>query len=544
MSELKILIVDDEELIRDGIARKIQKMFPHALIVGKAEDAATALEIVRTDRPGIVITDIRMPEIDGFEFIEQLKKEKHDVKFILVSGFEDFEYARKAIRLGVGDYLLKPVDNEELRSVVEKMELQIAEENHEKSKINELKSKSRNTYAFLLNKYLTDLINHTDEFDVQSVLKPLETIDVTFPNTYFSVVTIIPGNLNKLPLFPEKEDMTVALFAAMNITEEVLKASGYTVVFENLKKENHIVAIINHENIQPGDLVKQCRKLLGYLNEYLGMNVSIGIGKYCTAAAGIGNSYTESYSAALQKFVLGDNNVIYADDIPDSNSITFFMSENDKQLLLSCLTSNAADKAKEAVDRVFAKAKSEKLSYANLKTLYIDIAIMIAKIIRENGGSMNHISKEDIFSEDYVARFTTSEELGSWLKECITSTCAYLSDLRKSDGRHAIEEIKEYINNYYYTEINLNDLSKKYYINASYLSLLFKNESGERFVDYITRVRMEKAKELLSNTDLKTYKIAEMVGYADARYFSDVFSKCAGTTPTKYREMLAANVLN
>jgi two-component system, response regulator YesN len=140
--QMKILVVDDEEIIRDGLSRKIERLIPNAVIVGKAQDANQALELVKLQHPDIVITDIRMPETDGLKFISLSKEIYKDICYIIISGYQDFEYARNAIRLGVEDYLLKPIDNDQLKEVIRKLELKIIEGLRRESMLSDLKSKA------------------------------------------------------------------------------------------------------------------------------------------------------------------------------------------------------------------------------------------------------------------------------------------------------------------------------------------------------------------------------------------------------------------
>jgi two-component system, response regulator YesN len=535
---LKILIIDDEELIRDGVAIKLERLMPDVHVIGKAQDAHQALEIIKINVPDIILTDIRMPEIDGLKLIEMVKEEYPGIRFVVISGYQDFEYAKKSISLNVGDYLLKPIDNIELKNIIEKLDFEINQEKQKNEYLLNLKSNANSSTYFLRNKYLTDAIYFAGEFEIDYIKKALEKIQICFPEMYYTVITLIIDNIDCLPGFPGKKDISLAKFAIINIVEESLSSFETVAAFENLKKENQIVAIINHKNsCSSSRLVLECQKLQKSLSSFLKVNATIGIGKSYSDINLLNNSYIESHTAVMQRIVLDNENVIHIDSVPDSSRVTFFMSENERQLLSSYIAARNLNNSLEVLEKIFLSMKSHRTSFATVYIVCFDILIILGKIVKESGISWENIFKDKVISEESILQYTTLEELKSWLKECVTSICSYLSKLNKSDGKKSIEEIKEYVKNYYYTDINLNDLANKYFINSSYLSQLFKNETNEKFVDYVTRIRVEKAMELLSNTSLKTYEIAAMVGYSDPRYFSDVFLKVTGKTPSKYREL-------
>lgn len=539
MMNLKVLVVDDEALIRNGICKKIERLVPNTTIVGRAEDAIEAIEMVKEHHPNIVITDIRMPEIDGLQFINMAKAIYSDIKFVVLSGFQDFEYARRAMRLGVEDYLLKPIDNQQLKSIIENLQHKIEEEQLQINMISDLKSKVNANLAFIKNKYLTDLISTDSENDILQIIKNLELIGIKFNYIYYSVVTISISNLLDLYSSISSEDILQKKYEICDIAEETLSSVGTAIAFNNLKDENQIVVIVNHDNILNNNLIFNLPKLssniINSINKFLNLSVSIGIGESYDNINLVHASYLESYTSVMQRIVLGDKRVIHIADIPDSNRITYFLSDENKLLLISCMKEGSYKKSLEIIDNVFNQIKTKEISYLNIKVLYVDLILLFTKTVKEAGGTFEKIFPFDILSESFISKHSSLYSIHTWIQNCVKSICNYILDLKKSSGKKVIEEILGLIDNYYYTDLSLNDLAAKYYINLSYLSQLFKTETGENFIDYLTKVRIEKAKELLKSTELKTYKISELVGYSNSRYFSDVFQKNVGVTPTTFR---------
>ena len=534
---LKILIVDDEEFIRNGISRKIQRLLLPVEIVGKAEDADEALELIKELQPNVVITDIRMPGMDGLQFIEKAKSIKTDIKFIVMSGYQEFAYAQKAIKLQVEEYLLKPIDNDQLKETIEKIQQRMDTEMVQQKKIIELQHSGQ---IFLKNKYLTDILYSGGEFDIQYIIKGLGALKMQFNLQYFFMITIVIENFHNIPRFTVEEDMPLVKFVIQNIAEEGFRNLGEVIVFENLQVDNQICIIINHssEVHKKAAINKSCDTLQNNLKKLFCIDVSIGIGRNYANFNRVKNSYWESNTAVMQKISRGNAKIIHIDDVPKSNQITFFLSDQEKLLLFSYINSSDYDHATKIIENIFKKIKEKELCYSNIKTLVLEIFIMLGKIVTEAGINIDNIFYDNVFSEKYISQYKTLEELQDSIYKHINSICCYFEDLKKSDGKTAVVDIKEYINNYYYVDINLTQLASKYYINPSYLSQLFKSETGEKFVDYVAKVRIEKSKDLLMNTSLKAYEIAEMVGYNNSRYFSEVFIKHVGCTPTQYREII------
>lgn len=537
--EIKILIVDDEEIIRDGICKKIERLMPDALVVAKAKNAKEALEIVKSNHPNIIITDIRMPGIDGLQFISMAHNLYKDIKYIIISGYQDFEYARNAIRLGVKDYLVKPIENEQLKDILEKLEKEISEETLQETAISQLKSKANYSIDIIKNKYLTDLTNHSNEFDISQIVKNLEFIDIEFTKRYYTVINILVSELDASSSF-SASDFPLLKFSIRNISQEILAVTGTALVFEHFKNDRQVVVILNHDIDLEADsisgLPKICDNLIYFSKKYLKISLTIGIGGTYENISKLPTSYMESYTACMQRIVLGNNKVIHYCDIPDSNLINFFLSDESKLMLTSYIKDANHKQANIIIDKALSKVNDSNLPYSNIKLLYIDLMLLFNRTVKEAGGSWEKIFIQDIFSDDFLLNYTSLSQLQEWLKNSIVIICEYITSLTKSHGKKVIDEVSDFIDNYYYTQINLSDLANKYYLNPNYLGQLFKNETGENFTDFLSNVRLEKAKNLLLNTELKAYKIAEMVGYNNPRYFGEVFQKNTGLTPTEFRK--------
>lgn len=536
---LKILIVDDEEIILSGISKKIKRLTPQFDIIGCAGTAAEALEIVKKQHPDIVITDIKLPGIDGLEFIEMAQKICSNTEYIIISAYEDFHYAQKAISLGVADYLIKPVNNDRLLNILSKLENKISHELEEREKMLSYERKAKSGEIHIKNKYLNDLINENNMEICNQIINTLSTFETNFIYGNFTAITIAVKTFDRANAISSHKDIPLLKLSMINMSEETLSGMGNVIAFENLAINKHIVVIINHKlevlnGVSYIDTL--CENLLSRINKFLGVDVAIGIGRSYKSISKISVSYTESLTACMQTILLGNYKALNIASIPEVDKINFIFTEEDERLLQLFINSGEYNKAYKLIDQAFVKIKRTNLSYQNIKILWMQMELMLSRILKEAGGTWNNVFNKNILSSKQLSSSTSLNEFIDCIKASVFSVSDYINNLRKSDGKKGIDEIKEYINKYYYTNVNLNQLSEKYYLNSCYLSQLFKQETGSNFIDYLTNVRLEKAKNLLLDTNLKIYQVSEMLGYNSFRYFSDLFSKMVGCTPSKFRE--------
>ena len=537
---MKVLVVDDEEFIRNGIANKIKRIIPYVEEVYKCGDAYEAIEMIHNINPSVIITDIRMPELDGLSFIEKVIQINPHIKFIIISGYQEFEYARKAIQLQVEGYLLKPVENEQLKELLDGIHNKLSSQVEAQSYLSQLKHQAKDGLQLMQNKYLMDLVYCTDKDNMKSIVAILESLEICFNLSYYSSIVIKINHIDSRLGLTSYENQDTIRFIIRNIIQEIVETKGSRAwVFEDLHLTDKMYAVINHGSFwscHPEEQINCYRQIVSRLQELTGIDISIGSGRSYNDIKQIGDSYQEAHTAVIQLSSDKDGSVIHIDRVPRENKITFFLPDYEKVQLISYMRNNDYIAADKIIDTIFCTIEDHNLSKENIKILSLEIVMIITKFVIESDISMEKIFTENICSEEYLRQYTTLEQLKQAIKQCVKLICNYMIQMKKSDGETAIEEIKTYIDKYYYTEINLGQLANKYFINSSYLSQLFKNKTGKKFTDYITNVRIEKAKELLIATNLKTYEIAEVVGYSNPRYFSEVFVKYENHTPTQFRQ--------
>ena len=324
---MRILIVDDEYIIRNGLKSKIERLIPEIKEIFLSEDAITALRQIAAIQPQIIITDIRMPEMNGLAFIERAKNLCPYTKFIIISGYQEFEYAKEAIKLNVEDYLIKPIENEKLKGVINRIKKQFDEENGKKQKLYELKSTMKETMRFLKSKHLTDFVTDSSQYDENALNLMLKKIGVRFPYPFYSVISIELDPELQIPQFSHKDDLPLVKFIINNIAEEMFDGIGKAAAFDDNRNVHYTNIILNHpeyigEN-RSQVIYDRSRLLLEELHQYLGVYVYIGIGNRVNGHSDVTESYHEAHNALKMK-LLHEDKKVFSYDKSHKQKIPYF----------------------------------------------------------------------------------------------------------------------------------------------------------------------------------------------------------------------------
>lgn len=514
----KVLIVDDEPFILDGMPHVVKWEEYGLEIAAKAADGIAALDILEKNDIHLLIVDIRMPRMDGLELIRQIKKRGLDIKIIILSGYDDFQYVKEAVKLGIENYLLKPVEEEELSSTllntVEKLENELYQKNR-------IKMDNRILKDNILFRWVTgnigpeELMNRADLLDIN-----------LFTDNY--LICIVRALNNR---YPSAE--------IRNICEKVLLPRESTIFSNFITGDTVILFSWKNAAIHipaPRKLMELC---MSELNRHLKENILITIGP---AEAGYQNAH-KSYSNACKlldyQFLLPPNTIIDYENVKNNNSNieASFSLKTDYELLKNFISSGNLPLALEFIDTLYAAiSKAEGVTPEYVRSLVLEILFNVFGNLHPFSG---HCGADSINRDaDLYEMLSTStlSEVFSWLKSVIEN------HIHQSDEAHEkinpiVKSVLQFIDKNYDQEMSLKTLSGAYNINAAYLGQLFKNATGEMFTNYLNRVRIEKAKEMLTETNAKSCDIAVRVGYGNINYFSNIFKKLTGLYPIEYRSV-------
>ena len=532
---IKVFLVEDEIIIRNGIKNSIDWEMHGYDFVGEASDGELALPMILEKKPDILITDIKMPFMDGLELSEQVKKVLPDTKIMILSGYNEFDYAKMAIKIGVTDYLLKPISSEKLLEAINKVAEEIQKEQSEKEQMNQYaremqENKEKDKFQFFNQVFAGSL--PFGECLEQGKQLGMEISAEGYCVVLFKTVMI------EHPMDYDEE--------IVNAAEEIEKLGEQTEKLLWFRRGVEGWGFVV-QGTAGDELTARVQKLQENLENLLGKYKNLeyfgGIGSQVGRFSEIKSSYNdanrafaERFSRNLSQFIRYSevHKVQVQDDVEMHRLGT--MAEN-RKMLERFLKTGTENEIKSFMDAYF-----DAIGEQNLQSMMLRQYIVMDTFISiQNIGDSLNIEKEDIERELGDIR-----EVSQYVQD-LNATGKYLEDLvrrmiqlrEQASGRRyseIIERARDYIRqNYMSDEISLNLVAASVNISPSYFSSLFSQEVGSTFVEYLTGVRMEKAKELLMCSDKRTSDIGYEVGYKDSHYFSYIFKKTQGCSPKEFR---------
>lgn len=534
----RVVIVDDEEEIRKGIVQKIEWDRLGFTIAGEAENGTEALEVIEACTPDVVITDITMPIMNGLELTSLIKESYPTIKVVILTGFNDFTFAQQAIKYGVSDYLLKPVLPNDIEALILKLKAEIDHEMAQIEDVKKLRKHYHESLPVLKDKYLTQLITSKATYE-DKIQKRLSLLGIKLQGSVFSVA-VADINADKNPAWNQDEDFELLKFAVLNMAQEIMEKYGAGEVF--IYADN-LVMILRSEDDKSafnGKSFLILEELRQTIEKYIKVDIAIGIGHVCDSVSKISDSYKSALSALDYKLIIGGNKVIFIDDLEPPTSDPILFDEEKERLLVSSIKFGSEQDVTQFVELLFKEIGSSKISLKDCQLLIIDIVAVISKIARDAQVDMGSVIGpiQNLFVE--VFKFTTLNDMQQWIDGICIKLMNQVRGKRQNSTAALLEKAKDYIHqNYSDNTLSIQKLSNYLHISSSYLSLIFKKEAGVTFLEFLVRIRLEAAQELMLDSDMKIAEIAERIGYPDLNYFSYFFKKNYGLSPREYRNKIA-----
>lgn len=531
----KILLVDDEILVRDAIRENIDWGKLDCELIGDCENGKQAVEFVKTHEVDIVLTDILMPYMDGMELSHFLHDNYPDVLIVIFSGFGEFEYAKKAIQYNVSEYMLKPVTAMELTKVIENMKEKLDSRKKEQRKMESLTQVSQDYHKnanVIRSKALDCLVKCTRE--VQVSLDELERMGITFQAASYRVAVFdidTYSEMYQMDMDKQQESALMA-FVLFNVGDEIVVQEKAGVVYQEGNNRVCIIFAGNRTKEFSESIHRICHEIQKKVKEVIGLETSIGIGSWVRSPYELIYSYRLAAKAIDYRYLLGGNLLFDMEEKKTDNSIFLI---NDLETLTEAIKSGDRRLMEETLGQIETEIKSALVekSYA---------CIYLQQVIRAIGNTCQSLSEEPekiIAQREALLKAVTEQRMFSQAAALVEKYAQEvfdeLQELNSSSGQRQGMLAMDYIQkNYMDPCLSLNSICSYLNISTSYFSTIFKEMTGETFIEVLTRVRMEKAKELLENTTMKNYEIAEKVGFSDPHYFGISFKKITGKTPTEY----------
>lgn len=521
---MKILIVDDDEIIVEAICMMIEKNSLDIKISGKAFNAIDALDIIEKKSPDIVLTDITMPGMSGIDLMREIRERKLPAKIIVLSAYREFEYAQQALQLGAAEYILKPVSEQKLITALNKVMDIIKTENNEMLQKSGL-AKDRIFYSLKTGKEWAHNI-----FDLNGY------ISINLNRMKYRAAVF---EFNDLECWPGDNECV--------LKQEILKTIGNTFcgsaqhLILNDADFLQVVVImeIMEENIREfsdGAIISTALKTKEALKSSYNMDTNIGISDPASSVYELPEAYKQAVFAARNKFYVGKetitvyNQVKFMDNIYQS-TLSVRIDDLVEQVKLGM-----EERALNILDNVFKVFnENQDVNPDNIYTVCFEIVLVLRHEIVKMNIEKEQKDRLASVKMDELRKCSTIQELYVLLKNHISSVIQCIVCFQKNEGSQIIQKAVSYCKNNLVADITLESIAEYVSMNKSYFSYLFKKEMGENFWDYLTKLRITKAKELLRDTNLKSYVIAELVGYKNASHFGKVFKENVGLTPAEFK---------
>jgi len=522
----KIIIVDDEKNIRDRLAH----FFPWGEVgfevVGTAENGVHALELIKQECPHAVLTDVLMPEMTGLELAAEVNTSYPETKVVILSAYDDFKYAQDAIKFGVKGYLLKPLMKSDFFNVFRKLAEELREDEAARNS-NQLDSQWDIEELMLLDLMKgTNLSNYADKSNIQS-------------QSYRVVIFSFDRLFKETSTFSIRQKVTELAMDFWNRYQIPILFYGNSL----------IVLITDTKLIAKKELRPKLLLFIDTLRDNLGelfinqKNFVVGIGNPSYKYQEINRSYNEAVYAYSYKYFNEYEMVIFYEDLAvDGNNENQTMLQNSmldhvntiEAHLINSMKNGTVTNSTDAVNHFFEPYKRVcGLPIAEIRSSCSELIIILMFRLKEKGLSLSSIDQKHVLGRIY--EIDSLEELKRWLIQMLETISFDLINKDKKDFNSYVLLAKEYVKENYQERITLEDISNKLFLHQAYFSAIFKKETGQNFIDYVNKIRVEEAEKLLRNTNYKVKVISDMVGFQSHSYFNKVFKNETGVTPVVFR---------
>ncbi len=520
--QIKVLIVDDEKLERV----LIKKGFPwedHGFsVIGEAASGMEALEFIKHRKPELVLTDISMPHMDGLELAEHISALDENVHVIMITGYREFEYARRAVKLGVEDFLLKPINMNELKEITLKIREKIIKKKNHQQEVELLKQSISADQDILMESFFQRLVEKRagkEETEKKLLAYGCEALmeACCCLNIHIKEDTKgdDDGRLHKKAMDLLGKNPIAGTISFLHYMKNiVLFCTG-----ESLKHSGEIARQI-HLNLAENHIVS-----------------TIGISCSNIGYEGIRRAFVQSENALSASVLLGGNRVITYEEylrVMEKNPDKLVFDWED---FLFSLTNGIGDRVSEALEDYVNGIRNSRVTEVEyLRLMTMDLMSKAGNTLNKYGDSLEQLIGEEPLYES-IRSIQTVEECRRFLERYIPVILNYHNSKKARQGNKAVNEALEYINkNFCDPGLSLKTVASVVYSNESYLSRVFKKEVGQSLIEYVMKKRIEESIRLLNTTDLKVYEIAEKVGFRDSHYFSICFKKHVGVTVKEFKQ--------
>ncbi|MFD1956895.1 response regulator [Paenibacillus thailandensis] len=543
-----VLIIDDEEPLREAIRLLGDWKNLRVDRILEANNGLQGLALLKEHHIDLVMVDMKMPEMNGMEFLQKLQENYPDMPAIVISGFNDFEYTRQAIRSKVVDYLLKPINRQDLNQALNKAFGVLEERRKRESESIHNRITLNLSLPRLKEKIYWSIIERSFKKQPNETLLPL--IGADREDGYYAVAVLRMLNAEKVAASRFKRDKELLYYAAANVLNEMEGPGLRSFSFAHPKREGEMIAVLRAESGGKEEMAfhafHETGKALSALLELFAIESVAGFGTVGKGVMSLADSYDSARAAVagLDLLRLRSGTVATPAEMPEESesaakeskpySLTGFIPA-----IRSSMEGGNYRQVKHIVGDVLRqRSVSGKFTLEEADRMLREFVIMLNDLALELGVARIDLplagaqgSSEPVVPSDYAG----FDSYAALLNRIADDYCSAVSEAASATKPFNIGDIKAYIDSHYYEDIKISMFTEKYYLSREYLMKLFKQQFGFGIHEYVQKVRMEKAKALLDDPALKIQEISEMLGFKDKNYFSKAFRNYFNLSPTEYR---------
>ncbi|MDC7291452.1 helix-turn-helix domain-containing protein [Blautia schinkii] len=529
----RILLADDEGIMLESLKNIIVTNFGNECEIHCAKTGRTVVELAQAYPPDICFMDIQMPGFSGIKAIREIQKFNQSVIFVVITAYDKFNYAKEAVNLGVMEFLTKPVNKKVIIETCTKAMERVDEARRKRSDDLRIREKLETVVPMIESGYINNLLLQEDFQTYQEHYRQLLDIE----QEYGFMIVAEFGDTEEDGVLTNAVGASVRASRFYSTFREICQ--GFFDCLVGPIMGNRIVLLVpceqeNTEYEERVEIVTRTRNLVHKLESRIDSRFRCGIGR----VRALGSAMKQSYAEAVQALRESDSHVVHIEDIPLVQKYDGEYPQDLEQCYFQRALAKDPAGAVNCGEQFFAWMVSQK--GARREDLEVKVLELVVEIEKKAffAGAVKYGFR---YRGNYIREIQSCrdyQELKEWFLRKTREVCQNMETAKEKEAVTVVERAKEYINENFHKDISLDDVSKVVDISPYYFSKLFKQETGKNFIEYLTEVRLRNARKLLRNQQYSIKEICVRSGYSDPNYFSRIFKKYEGVTPSEFRERL------
>ncbi len=537
---LKVFLVEDEIIVREGIKNNINWREEGFEFAGEASDGELAYPLIQKLKPDILITDIKMPFMDGLELSRLVRQELPDIKIIIVSGYDEFDYAKEAISIGITDYLVKPIAGAKLLEAVKKVGKIIDEEQQQRLFLKTFERERLENIHLAKQKIFRSLA--TGKKSVSELLKEAWEVGLDLAANRYNIVLLQIFSDGEMDSYSEEQNAAVK-----EIEEMTERRSGVLMVELGIEGWAFIIKETGEKEKLEQILSEFLEKLQEIIRGYKGIEYFGGVGRAVGRLGELNRCFEEANRAFSYRYLIRRNQIIYSEEEKNGTIMdeklklsSLNVINMDRKVVERFLKTGLKSEVRHFIDEYFVSVGEGNVqSYLLRQYVTMDIFFATVSMLGQLGYESKDLVDRCGDFQTMTTVFSSVEQTKAYLRGVFEAAIDLREAVSQRKYSSLLKNARVYIEqNFDNEEISLNTVAASVNLSPNHFSTIFNQETGQTFIEFLTHVRMEKAKELLRGTSMRMSEIAYAVGYKDAHYFSYLFKKTQDCTPREFRAQI------